>query len=92
MAIPRQSLPDFAVGNEVYAGAQVAIHAVDASFVKTATLAPVYAGVSGSTALANPQTLDSRGKWPQPVYVGQPVVMVVTGGPLNFVNLPAEES
>ena len=78
MSIPRQALADFAVNNPYYAGATVEVWAVDANLQKTALLAPLYAGPTGATLLGNPQVLDSRGRWPAPVYVDQPVILTVT--------------
>jgi hypothetical protein len=80
VAIPRQSIPDFATDNPIYAGATVAVYLVDVSLNKTGTLATLYANPTGPALLGNPQTLDSRGKWAQPVYVDRPVILTVTRG------------
>lgn len=77
MAI-RVALPDFALRNPAYAGATVDVWTVDTSLVKTGTRATLYANPTGATTRTNPQTLDSQGKWAQPVYVDRPVVMTVT--------------
>ena len=80
MATPRQAIADFAVNNPYYAGATVTVYVTDAAFAKTGTLAPLYANPTGPAQLGNPQTLDSRGKWPQPVYVDRPVILTITRG------------
>lgn len=80
MTTPRQSITDFSTQNAYYAGATVTLYEVDESLEVTETLATVYAGPTGAAQLANPQTLDSRGRWPAPVYVDTPVVMEVTRG------------
>ncbi|MBU8540181.1 glycoside hydrolase family 55 protein [Falsiroseomonas tokyonensis] len=77
MASPRYSIPDFAIENTFYAGATVSIFTLDEDLNRTETLAAVYANPVGATLLANPVALDSRGRWPQPVYVGEPVIMVI---------------
>lgn len=78
MAVARIALTDFALENGYYAGASVAVYEVDDDYEKTATLATLYAGLTGTTLLPNPQALDSRGKWMQPVYVDTNVVLTVT--------------
>lgn len=80
MTTPRVAIPDFATENAHYAGATVSVWTVDEDLAKTSTLATLYANPTGSTLLANPQDLDSRGKWTAPVYVDQPVIMTVTAG------------
>lgn len=77
MAVPRQLVADFALKNPYYAGATVSIHQVDVALEAEATLAPLYAAPTGSTALINPQTLDSQGRFPVPVYVDRPVICTV---------------
>ena len=74
----RRYLGDFALANSLYAGAQVTIYTVDpASLQPTTTLAPIYADLTSSSLLGNPQQLDGEGKWQQPVYVDQPIVMLI---------------
>lgn len=73
----RVPLPDFALQNPLYIGATVQVWRVDANLAKTGTLATLYRDPAGATLLSNPQTLDSKGKWLQPVYVQEPVVMTV---------------
>lgn len=79
MTYRRTSVQDFSIANALYAGAQVYFYEVDGSFVITSTLATLYEGISGSNTLLNPQTLDSLGKFQQPVYIEDPVIMEVTG-------------
>lgn len=77
MAAPRQLISDFALENPYYAGATVTVFTVDATLAPTTTKATLYAGPTGATTLLNPQVLDSRGKFPQPVYAGEPVSLSV---------------
>lgn len=78
MTLARTGLQDFAVGNSIYANATVTAYTVLAG-VKTTTKANLYSAISGSGALANPQTLDSYGKFKQPVYIEEAVILTVTG-------------
>jgi|GEM_PF-3623856 len=75
----RVSVIDFQVANAAYPGATVTFYTVDANGVKTATLATLYEGLSGSGTLTNPQTLDSKGKLAQPVYIDTSVIATVSG-------------
>ncbi len=74
----RNSIQDFSLANPIYAGATVNFYTVSGG-VKTATLATLYAASTGSTTLANPQSLDSSGKFQQPVYIEVPVIASVSG-------------
>ncbi|MEY4300595.1 MAG: Ralstonia phage phiRSL1 [Verrucomicrobiota bacterium] len=74
----RIALEDFALSNPIYASAVVYVYQVDQNLQATTTLAPLYAGPAGSAMALNPQQLDSRGKFPKPVYVDRPVVMQVS--------------
>jgi len=74
----RVSIPDFALANPIYAAATVNFYTVSGG-VKTAVLATLYAGPTGSTELANPQTLDSDVKFAAPVYHDVPVIASVSG-------------
>ena len=74
----RNSIQDFSLANPIYAGATVNFYTVSGG-VKTATLATLYAALTGSTTLANPQSLDSDGKFQQPVYIDAPVISTVSG-------------
>ncbi len=74
----RALLTDFALKNPYYAAAFVAVYEVNANLQQTATVATLFAGPVGATLRPNPIALDSEGKFPGPVYVEKPVVMVVT--------------
>lgn len=74
----RNGVSDFSLANPIYAGATVSFYTVSAG-VKTTTLATLYAGLTGTTTLTNPQSLDSEGKFRQAVYVGEPVVASISG-------------
>jgi len=78
MTSARTSVQDFATANPVYANATVTAHTV-VDGAKTSVKANLYAALSGSTLLANPQTLDSFGKFKQPVYIDSGVILTVTG-------------
>ena len=74
----RNSIQDFSLANPIYAGATVSFYTVSGG-VKMATLATLYAGLTGTTTLTNPQSLDSDGKFKQPVYIDVPVIATVSG-------------
>lgn len=74
----RYNINDFALANPAYVGGTVSFWTVSGG-VKTATLATLYAGSTGATALTNPRTLDSDGKFSVPVYVEVPVIATVSG-------------
>lgn len=78
----RTDLRHFALANPLYAAASVSIYEVNEDFERTDRLAPIYPSLTGMGLLANPQKLDSEGKWEQPIYVDRPVVLVVEGGAL----------
>jgi hypothetical protein len=75
----RTALTDFDFGIPVYAGATVSAWTVDTFGNKTAFLATLYADLTSSATLSNPQTLDGFGKWSQPIYINTPVILTVTG-------------
>jgi len=75
----RTRIPDFELANPLYAGAVVSFFTVDTSGVKTTTLATLYVAATGVTVAANPQTLDSEGKFQAPVYIDAPVIASVDG-------------
>ncbi len=77
MAAPRQLVSDFALENPYYAGATVTVFTVDETLTPTTTMATLYAGPTGAETLTNPQVLDARGKFEQPVYAGEPVSLSV---------------
>jgi len=78
MAIFRGTIPDFQLANPLYIGAQVSFFTVSGG-VATTTLATLYAAPTGATTMANPQTLDSEGKFVAPVYIEEPVIASVVG-------------
>jgi len=78
MTLARTSLMDFSTANTIYANATVTAYTVSGA-AKTNTKANLYSSISGSGALSNPQTLDSYGKFAQPVYIDDAVILVVTG-------------
>jgi hypothetical protein len=73
----RSSVPDFQLGNPLYAGARVTFFAADENGLKTGTPAPLYAEPTGPNQALNPQTLDSDGKLAAPVYIDRAVVAEV---------------
>lgn len=77
-SLTRTSISDFSLVNPFYIGASVSAFTV-VNGVKTATLATLYEATAGTATLANPQTLDSEGKWQQPVYIQDNVVLTVSG-------------
>lgn len=81
--LPRQLISDFALENLAYVGASVTFYEVDpVTYETTETVADLYAGPTGPTLLTNPQVLDSRGKFQQPVYIDRPVTArIVRLGP-----------
>lgn len=74
----RTTIPDFALYNPAYSLAKVSAYTIDANGDKTSTLATLYAGISGSATLENPQNLTSDGRWAAPVYVDEPVILEIT--------------
>lgn len=76
----RNYLTDFALANTLYAGATVTVFAVDPNtLIRSTSLAALYTDLTSGVQASNPQVLDGDGKWLQPIYVQQPVVMVVSG-------------
>ena len=73
----RTRFPDFELANPLYRGASVTAFTVDAAGVKTSTKATLYEAPTGPNTLANPQTLDSEGKFTRPVYFDVPIIAVV---------------
>lgn len=73
----RMTIQDFATANAIYANAKVTFYTV-LNGQKTSTLATIYKNQTGTDQAANPQTLDSMGKWKQPIYIEDAVIMVVT--------------
>lgn len=81
MPYARSSIPDFETANPLYIGALAYFYLVDVNGVKTANLANLYSSPVGSDLVENPQTLDSFGKFTNPVYIQDPVVATISGGP-----------
>ena len=77
MTLARTSLQDFSQSNPIYANATVTAVTVDVNGNKTSTKASLYSSISGSGLLSNPQTLDSYGKFKQPVYIDEAVILTV---------------
>lgn len=74
----RLAIQHFQLANPYYIGATVTFYtAVDGA--ATEVLATLYAGMTGTQRLNNPQTLDAEGKFSAPVYIDGSVVGVVTG-------------
>jgi len=78
MTSSRTAVQDFSTSNKLYVNAVVTFYTV-LNGEKTAQLADVYSTLTGSQKLANPQTLDSYGKFKQPCYIEEAVIMTVTG-------------
>ena len=74
----RALLTEFALKNPYYAAASVTVYEVNENLQQTAALATLYVGPIGGALRPNPISLDSEGKFPGPVYVSKPVIMVVT--------------
>ena len=77
MAFTRTAISAFDLANPFYVGATVTFFTVDSAGAKTTTLATLYAGVTGTTVLTNPQVLDSEGKFAQPVYIDEAVIATI---------------
>ena len=78
MTASRTSIQDFATANPVYANSTVTAYTVVGG-AKTTVKANLYTSSSGATLAANPQTLDSFGKFAQPVYIQDAVILTATG-------------
>jgi len=78
-AFARTALTDFDFANAIYIRAQVDAWTVDAFGNKTAFRANLFADLTSSTLLSNPQILDGNGQWQQPVYIADAVILTVTG-------------
>lgn len=79
MTLARTAIQDFSQSNPIYANATVTAYTIDGNGSKTTTKATLYSSISGSGTSANPQTLDSYGKFRQPIYINDPVILTVTG-------------
>lgn len=78
MTAARTAIQDFSTANPIYANAIVTAYTVD-NGAKTSIKAPLYSSLSAATLVSNPQILDSFGKFKQPVYIGDAVILSVTG-------------
>ena len=78
MTSARTTIQDFTTANKLYVNAIVTFYTV-LNGAKTSTKATLYDSLTGSGTLVNPQTLDSYGKFRQPVYIDEAVIMSVTG-------------
>ena len=79
MAFRRTSLADFALANTVYAGATLTVYGVLAGAKDTTNKPTLYDAITGTGTLANPQVLDSEGKFNAPVYVDEATILQITG-------------
>lgn len=77
MSIDRTSIREFATEKPWYGGHLVYAYTIDATGAKTATKATLYSAPSGTGTLSNPQKLTSRGRFSAPVYIDEPVFLVV---------------
>jgi hypothetical protein len=75
----RGAIPDFMLANRMYTGAIVSFFTVTDAGVSTGVLATLYAGPTGSHTVANPQTLDSEGKFAAPVYTDVALIAQAVG-------------
>lgn len=75
----RTSLFEFSLANPLYVGATVNAWEVDINGVKTSTRADLFAGPTGTDQLANPQILDGDGKFAEPVYHEDPIILEISG-------------
>lgn len=64
----RAKIRDFELANRIYASATATFYVANADGSKSATLATLYSGLTGSAQLANPQRFDSNGKLKQATY------------------------
>lgn len=74
----RALFPEFnGASNALYAGATVSLMAVDGNGGSTGVAIALYAALTGTDELPNPQKLTVDGTFPQPVYFAADCVMVV---------------
>lgn len=74
----RTPIQAFELANPIYRGASVTFYTV-LDGVKTATKATLYEAPTGTDTLANPQMLDSDGKFVAPVYIDEAVIGAIAG-------------
>ena len=80
MTVQRTLISDFNAANPLYAGSVVTAYGITAAGVKDASnIVTAYEGITGANLVANPQTLDSEGKWITPPYVDEPVILTISG-------------
>ncbi len=82
----RLAIPHFTLANPLYKNASVAFM-LAANGQKTALLATLFSAPSGITQLANPQKLNSQGRFVQPVYIEDEVIGSVTG-----ISVPSHDT
>lgn len=75
--MPRKLLYWFSTDNPVYGRAQISVFITDPLTNSASTeMARLYSDPFSPTELGNPIRLTGRGRWPQPVYVDGPVIVV----------------
>lgn len=79
MSVTRLALANFMLANEIYRGCSVTVWKADVNGIKTAVKATLYDSPTGTGTLANPQILDGEGKFKNPVYIADPVVLETAG-------------
>lgn len=72
----RRLIDLFETENRLYGGATVTAYTVSGG-AKTSTEATLYSAPTGSSTLQNPQTLSSTGRWKQPVYIEDDVILTI---------------
>lgn len=75
----RTSISDFSLVNPLYAAATATFYKVNIGGTRSTSLATLYGSEAGSDLLTNPQKLDSRGRFKQPVYIEEAVIGVLVG-------------
>ena len=75
----RTLIPDFILANPIYAGCEVTFYAVDADGVRTDDLITLYADLTSTDEMENPQTLDGEGRLTDPVYFVEPYIADISG-------------
>ncbi len=78
MTASRTAIQDFSTANDIYVNATVTAYKVD-NGQKTNIKADLYANITGADKVANPQILDSHGKFRNPVYFEEAIILTVTG-------------
>lgn len=75
----RTSISDFSLVNRVYGASTATFYKVNSNGTRSTVLATLYGSEAGPDLLTNPQKLDSRGRFMQPVYIEEAVIGVVVG-------------